>query len=129
MTGRDGLAVQSFKYKDHAEFGYGLLDRLPFDPVLTHEFERLSQSAQWSPEKELLLHLLLDAVQIIEERKSAEYRATVAETVRWFQSDDESWPCSFVRVCEALGLDGKAVRTAVLRNLPEKKVKRIIKTP
>jgi hypothetical protein len=39
----------------------------------------------------------------------------VEETRAWFRSDDGDAAFSFVSVCEALGLDPGAIRTAALR--------------
>ena len=36
------------------------------------------------------------------------------ETEEWFLSDDDSWPCSFVNICQTLTLDAGAIRRALL---------------
>jgi len=40
--------------------------------------------------------------------------------VAWFTRDDADWPCSFVNVCNALGIDAHAVRDAITRRMPRR---------
>jgi hypothetical protein len=42
-------------------------------------------------------------------------RRLADEVDAWFAADDEDWPCSFLRICHALGLDASAVRSRVAR--------------
>lgn len=44
------------------------------------------------------------------------------ETERWFRSEDRRWLFSFRNVCEVLGLDRAAVREAVLRTPPARRL-------
>jgi DNA-binding beta-propeller fold protein YncE len=40
------------------------------------------------------------------------------EVEEWIAADDVVWPFSFVRICDALDLDPRAVRAAVAARLP-----------
>jgi hypothetical protein len=40
-----------------------------------------------------------------------------------FAADDNSWPCAFLSICHALGLDASAVRTRLARSRTEAKAK------
>ena len=42
-------------------------------------------------------------------------RHDLLEAERWIRSDDRSWPCSFVNVCEALDIAHEPLRRAVLK--------------
>jgi hypothetical protein len=42
----------------------------------------------------------------------------VRDTQRWFRSNDRSWLFSFLRICEALDLDPRAVRRALRGSAP-----------
>jgi hypothetical protein len=70
------------------------------------------------PERRLMLALLIDA--IVSFRKSLadarrDKQRLLEETERWIRSDDRDWPCSFVNVCEAIGIEPEPLRRAVLR--------------
>jgi hypothetical protein len=65
------------------------------------------------PEKRLMLALLTDALAVIRGARAERQRA-VAEARAWFAATDPGWPFSFVRVCDALGLDPERVRRLVL---------------
>jgi hypothetical protein len=70
------------------------------------------------PERRLLLAVLSDAIVVLTRRESAAHRIDrrdVDATARWVLSDDRRWPCSFVNVCEALGLAHQPLRRALLR--------------
>ncbi len=46
-------------------------------------------------------------------------RRVFEETSDWLARDDADWPCSFVRVCDALGLDVRAVRQALTHRMEQ----------
>ena len=69
------------------------------------------------PERRLLLAVLSDAIVVLTRREAAGHRIhrrDVDATARWVQSNDRDWPCSFVNVCEALGLAHQPIRRALL---------------
>jgi hypothetical protein len=70
------------------------------------------------PERRLMLALLTDAIvtfrKPLADARRDEQRL-LEETERWIRSDDRAWPCSFVNVCEAIGIEPEPLRRAVLR--------------
>jgi len=64
-----------------------------------------------------MLAVLEDAVHLyqIGGRGDAGTRRIYAETELWFASTDTSWPFSFVRICQMLGLDPEYVRSGLRR--------------
>jgi hypothetical protein len=86
------------------------------EAILPEQFFR--PSAALPPEKRLMLAVLEGA--LLDLQRSAVARTPRArrladEVDAWFAADDEGWPCSFLNVCQALGLDVSAVRTRVAR--------------
>jgi len=86
------------------------------EAILPEQFFR--PSAALPPEKRLMLAVLEGA--LLDLKRSAGARTPRArrladEVDAWFAADDESWPCSFLRICDALGLDASAVRSRVAR--------------
>jgi len=86
------------------------------EAILPEQFFR--PSAALPPEKRLMLAVLEAA--LLDMQRSAGARTPRArrradEVDAWFAADDEGWPCSFLNVCQALGLDVSAVRTRAAR--------------
>jgi len=76
------------------------------------------QDSYISGEKALMLAILEDGIRCFQEhlrnsRSNPRLLATQAET--WIRSVDYEWPFSFNNVCEALGIDPDALRSALLR--------------
>jgi hypothetical protein len=70
------------------------------------------------PERRLFFAVLTDAIVRVRQlatgrRKHA--RHELLEAVRWFRSNDLSWPCSFLNVCLALDIAHEPLRRAVLQ--------------
>ena len=91
-------------------------DGLVPDTILPEQFFR--PSAAVPPEKQLLVAVLETA--LLDFQRSADARTPRArrladEVDAWFVADDEGWPCAFLRICHALGLDAAAVRTRLAR--------------
>jgi hypothetical protein len=78
----------------------------------------LYASKESTPERELLVAVLQDAVQII--RRGPEYHEdrevadTYRDAVAWIMAERDMWPFCFVALCEALGFDADSVRTRLL---------------
>jgi len=88
--------------------------------VMPVQFHTPASEAWWPGEKRLMLAVLTDAIDILMKGPGVNdpRRTTVfEETVAWFTRDDADWPCSFVNVCDALGIDARAVRAAVTRRM------------
>ena len=65
-------------------------------------------SAALPPEKRLMLAVLEGALLDLQRSAGARTpraRRLADEVDAWFAADDEGWPCSFLNVCQALGLD------------------------
>ncbi len=89
--------------------------------VMPVQFHTPASEAWWPGEKRLMLAVLTDAIDILMKGPGVNdpRRTTVFdETVAWFTRDDADWPCSFVNVCDALGIDARAVRAAITRRMP-----------
>jgi hypothetical protein len=88
--------------------------------VMPVQFHTPASQAWWPGEKRLMLALLTDAIHILMKGPGVNHpRQTTVfeETVAWFTRDDADWPCSFVNVCDALGIDARAVRDAIRRRM------------
>lgn len=78
------------------------------------------------PERRLLFAVLSDAIvrfrRLVDLRHPAG-RHDLLEAERWLRSEDRSWPCSFVNVCEALDIAPEPLRRAVFkwRTVPVRK--------
>ncbi len=91
--------------------------------VMPVQFHTPASEAWWPGEKRLMLAVLTDAIDILMKGPGVNdpRRTTVFdETVAWFTHDGADWPCSFVNVCDALGIDARAVRAAITRRMPRR---------
>jgi hypothetical protein len=80
-------------------------------------FAALKQKAQACGERRLMVAILEDAVDCFQKYLGAtdsRSRHLGAEAEKWFLSDDESWPFSFVNVCHALDLHPEFLRRGLL---------------
>jgi hypothetical protein len=97
-------------------------DGMPAMEMSLQQFEAeadevASTSAPESPERRLLLAVLLDAivcVQRIPSTPPGRLRRELEDSKRWVRSENRAWPYSFVNVCEALGLAHEPIRRALL---------------
>lgn len=86
---------------------------------------QLPSASFWSPEKKLAAAVLVSAlVEIRDHHADPGHRKSVMEDVAWVNSDDASWPFSFLRLCELLRLEPDYVRGMVRRWLSEPKERR-----
>jgi hypothetical protein len=86
------------------------------EAILPEQFFR--PSAALPPEKRLMLAVLEGAFLDLQRgavARTPRARRLADEVDAWFAADDEGWPCSFLNVCQALGLDVSAVRTRAAR--------------
>ena len=70
------------------------------------------------PEGRLMLAVLEDAISVFQRGWNspvAKQRQAAAEADRWFASNDEEWPASFVNVCGYLSLDPDYIRGGIQR--------------
>ena len=71
----------------------------------------------WPPERRLMWAVLADAVAVVLSRAEAAPPGVRQEAFAWFAAEDQSWPFSFVNVCEAIGVDAVGVRSFLAHNL------------
>lgn len=81
-------------------------------------FASARQDASLRPEKRLLLAVLEEAVgdfqrDVVATGREAKRRFDDAEA--WIASDETEWPCSFVAICQALGLEAEWLRHGLWR--------------
>jgi hypothetical protein len=70
------------------------------------------------PERRLLLAVLIDAIISFRRLRAgarSQTRRRLLESEHWIRSDDRRWPCSFINVCEALGIAYEPLRRELLR--------------
>jgi len=73
-------------------------------------------------EDRLMLAVLLDAVALLREHATGvrpHLQRLVADTARWFASDDAGSPRSFANICRGLGLDAATPRDGLERELTD----------
>lgn len=69
------------------------------------------------PDRRLLCAILVDAIVRFRRLVTAPHAAARrerSEIERWMRSDDRTWPCSFLNVCDTLDLAHEPLRRAVL---------------
>jgi len=96
--------------------GYEGVD--PSDFGLIADVGLLRARATVEPERNLLLAVLTDAIiryQALATVAGAARRRDLGEAERWLFSNDRRWACSFVNVCEALGIAPDALRRQLVR--------------
>ena len=94
--------------------GYEGVD--PSDFGLVADVGLMRARALVEPERNLLLAVLTDAIvryQALATASKGSRRRDLSEAARWLLSNDRQGPCSFVNVCEALGIEPTALRGAL----------------
>lgn len=76
-------------------------------------FTRRKLAGAWTGEQRLMAAVLEDAIDVCccPGPGHAKGRTLYRQTWNWVNSGDHSWPFSFLRVCEALGLSPSAIRS------------------
>jgi hypothetical protein len=80
-------------------------------------FAALKQKAHACGERRLMVAILEDAVDCFQKHILAmdhRSRHLCVEAEKWFLSDDDSWPFSFVNICHALDLHPGFLRRGLL---------------
>lgn len=81
-------------------------------------FTAVHIDASLQPEKRLMLAVLEEAVGTYQKYTLASGRRArrlASDVEEWFDSDDTTWPFSFVRICQALALESEYVRVGLRR--------------
>jgi hypothetical protein len=74
--------------------------------------------SQGRPEADLMRAVLEDAVQCIRvglHTTGRRQQRTAREAERWFESEEEAWPFSFLNICTVLGLNPEYIRGGLRR--------------
>ena len=97
-------------------------DRM-IEPEICLPAQFYSPPNELSAEKKLMLAIMEDAVACITRLKSSESysSSTIAETLKWIRSTDETWLFSFERICDALRWDAGNLRRRLI-DLTEQKI-------
>jgi hypothetical protein len=75
---------------------------------------QMDEGITWSPERMLAAAVLVDALLYVREHHyKVGYQSEVTRDLAWIQSDDTTWPYSFVPLCHQLGLEPDFVRMVV----------------
>ena len=89
---------------------------LALEPVSVLPVQLETRCAVLQPEKRLMLAVLESAIAtFLRSPGHARGRRESREVEHWVQSPDTSSPFTFLRVCEALGLDAEFLRTGLAR--------------
>jgi hypothetical protein len=83
------------------------------DTILPEQFFSLREQRAWTGEQRLMAAILVDALAVYSRTAApctADAGRVLRQTQRWLLSNDRTSTCSFVRVCEVLGLEPDAVR-------------------
>jgi hypothetical protein len=93
------------------------------ETILPAQFQRIwCGTRTTSPERALHLAVLRQALEDLrnhQDRRGAQARRLYREAYQWVASDERRWPCSFLNVCDVLGLCAGALRAELLRREPE----------
>jgi hypothetical protein len=88
------------------------------DILASEEYNRVYQRRLLSPEKELMLAVLEEAIAEFQKYLSARDRKGMrrfADAEEWILENDADWSFSFVKICEVLGLAPNYLRQGLLR--------------
>ena len=87
---------------------------LKLHTILPDQFFSPPHQRGWSGEQRLMAAILVDALAVYAKRDapggSDDGGYTLRQTLHWLRSNDRTSACSFIRVCEVLGLEPDAVR-------------------
>ena len=99
---RSAMAANGLAVIDHLMAGGELLP------------SQLPSASCWTAEKRLAAAVLASAlVEIRDHHGSRGHRRSVAEALEWVESDDGTWPFSFLRLCGLFALEVEWVRLVV----------------
>jgi len=85
------------------------------EPAAVRPCQMYSKPRHGEPERRLMLAVLTDAIETYLRRDAATVtsqaiRRELRDVRNWIQSEDVSWPFSFLNVCHALGIDPTFLR-------------------
>jgi hypothetical protein len=90
----------------------------------------VGSNGRWiaEPERRLLFAILTDALirfRRLATSRRPHTRHDLLEAERWLRSDNRSWPCSFLNICDALEIAPEPLRRAVLKWRKKEIAKRV----
>ena len=89
---------------------------LPPETVLPEQFHGSSGQIDSSRgELALMRAVLEDAVHCFQRTQGAEAARLAQEAERWFFTDEQHWPFSFINICAVLGLNADYIRLGLQR--------------
>jgi hypothetical protein len=110
------------KQQEKVDLGLRFNDRplVPFevDILAAEDFARVYRSRPLSPERELMVAVLEEALADYQRCFSArdkKARKRFAEAERWIEGTDSEWIFSFINCCEALAVEPGYLRQGLLR--------------
>jgi hypothetical protein len=93
-------------------------DGLVPETVLPVQFRAIcSQGEAISPERELMVAVLQEAIADVQRyrfAKAREQQKLFSQACEWMSSDDMSWPFSFASLCATLGISAEGIRDRLL---------------
>ncbi len=101
-----------------ADTDRSLRQGLELEPEVVLPGQLLARHIPESPERQLMAAVLADAVSHFRQYSMARSRRgqrLFADAVAWIGADDVSWPYAFRNICDHLGIDGDALRSALAR--------------
>ena len=110
------------KQQEKVDLGLRFNDRplVPFevDILAAEDFARVYRSRPLSPERELMVAVLEEALADYQRCFSArdkKARKRFAEAERWIEDTDSEWIFSFINCCDVLGIDPDYLRQGLVR--------------
>jgi hypothetical protein len=88
------------------------------ETVLPVQFQHMWREARGvTPERALFVAVLWQAIDDLRSYRNGHYskgRSVYRNAYQWVVSDDRRWPCSFLNLCDLLGLSAGALRAGLL---------------
>ena len=111
---------QKSEEKVDLELHFGEKPFVPFeaDILAAEDFARLYRSRPLSPERELMVAVLEEALadyQRCWKARDKKGMERFADAQAWILESNSEWICSFVNCCEALGIEPDYLRQGLLR--------------
>jgi hypothetical protein len=111
---------QKPKEKLYLELNFAEKPFVPFevDILAAEDFDRIYRSRPLSPERELMVAVLEEALadyQRCRKARDKKARKRFADAQSWILNTDSEWIFSFINCCEVLGIEPDYLRQGLLR--------------
>jgi hypothetical protein len=126
------MKTRQRKQKQEEKIDLGLcIDETPVvrfeaDILAAQDFDRIYRSRPRSPERDLMLAILEEALNDYQgcfRARDHKGRKRFADARAWIMNTDSGWIFSFINCCEVLGLQPDCFRQGVLRWKQEKRAR------